>query len=425
ACLAVAAAGAPGYLRAWVEQGSPFFPFHIEVGGVVLSEGSEDTGRVAELFLGDERYHLRGAWEFWWYFLGRQPGGSSFVNPGPGILVFGLLALLALPAFRRDRRRLAVALFLVAVALTMFAGFFTGNMELFRKTIKVSTSGRYLTPAFAALAVVAARWPGRSGVHLWGAAVAVSLWLGRPVSWAAPEVEATGLAALAVAGAGGAAALAALAYRRGRLAAGAALAVAVLALAAVGGAIGRVRSAHRYETWAAAADPSAPAFHMHALHRVYASAWPIWQALDDPRGHRLGVTAGWDRVGHNWYRYPLLGSRLQNRVLYVPVTADGGIADYREPEDVARRASFGAWLERLVEAEVDHVVSLAPRTTIEDFWMRRAPDLFKPAVAGPQGLHVAYRFDREAARAVLATSRTRSTPPPAPRAPGSPGTVDR
>jgi hypothetical protein len=425
ACLAVAAAGAPGYLRAWVEQGSPFFPFHIEIGGVVLSEGSEDTGRVAELFLGEERYHLRGAWKFWWYFLGRQPAGGSFVNPGPGILVFGLLALLAVPSYRPDRRRLVVALFLLAVALTMFAGFFTGNMEVFRKTIKVSTSGRYLTPAFAALAVVAARWDRRSGVFLWGAAVLVGLWLARPVSWAPPEVTAMGRVALALAGAGAVTALAALALRRGRLPGLAALAVAALALSLAAGAVGRARAAHRYEIWAAAADPQAPTFHMHALNTLYASAWPIWEALDDERGHRLAVTAGWDRVGHNWYRYPLLGSRLQNRVLYVPVTTDGGIADYREPEDVARRASFGAWLERLVEAEVDHVVSLAPRTTIEDFWMRRAPELFEPAAAGPQGYHLAYRFDREAAVAALATSRTRSTPPPEPTAPGSPGTGRR
>jgi hypothetical protein len=93
ACLAVAVAGAPAYLRAWVEQGSPFYPFRIAFGGWVLSEGSRDTGRVAELMLGDERYHLPGPAAFWSYFLARPAGGGSFVNPGPGMLVFAPLPL--------------------------------------------------------------------------------------------------------------------------------------------------------------------------------------------------------------------------------------------------------------------------------------------------------------------------------------------
>jgi hypothetical protein len=327
------------------------------------------------------------------------------------MLVFAPLALLALPSLRRDRRRLLVALGFLAAALLMLAGFLSGNMELFRRTIKVTTAGRYLTPALAALAVVAARWGGRGGGWLWGLAVAAGLWLARPVAWAPSEPGALGLAALALAAMAGAVAAAVAAHRRGWLSAGVTVAAAVVVLALGCAALGSLRAAHRYELWEAAADREVRTFHMHPLHAVYTAAWPIWRELDSGagggEGHRLAVTAGWDGLGHNWYQYPLLGSRLQNRVVHVPVTADGGIADYREPAEVARRASFEAWLGRLVESEVDHLVSLAPRTTVEELWMGRMPEIFAPAATDPQGLHIAYRFDREAALVALERSRVR------------------
>ena len=142
---------------------------------------------------------------------------------------------------------------------------------------------------------------------------------------------------------------------------------------------------------------------MHRIEPSYASAWVLWQALDDPaRPHVIAATAGWDGIGHNWYRYPLLGRRLQNRVLYVPVTADGSVIAYRLRETLARRASLDAWLRRLVARRVDAVASLAPRSTIEDFWMRKLPELFQPMAADPDDLNVAYRFDRRKAEELLA-----------------------
>jgi hypothetical protein len=201
------------------------------------------------------------------------------------------------------------------------------------------------------------------------------------------------------------------------------VAAAVVVLALGCAALGSLRAAHRYELWEAAADREVRTFHMHPLHAVYTAAWPIWRELDSGagggEGHRLAVTAGWDGLGHNWYQYPLLGSRLRNRVLYVPVTADGSIVDYRTPEDVARRASLPAWLARLVGERVDHVVSLAPRSTLEDSWMRRLPGLFEPVITTPGGFHVLYRFDRPAAVQALEQAAGRR-PPSMPPAPGPP-----
>jgi hypothetical protein len=140
---------------------------------------------------------------------------------------------------------------------------------------------------------------------------------------------------------------------------------------------------------------------MHSVNPIYASAWTIWRDLDDGASHRLAVLAGWDGVGPTWYQSPLLGSRLQNRVFYVPPTRDGAVVDYRSMEAVAERASFVDWLGRLVAEEIDHVVSLAPRNTIEDYWMRQAPQVFVPESGDPGGAHVAYRVEGARARAAL------------------------
>lgn len=439
ACLAAAAVGAPSYLRAWVEQGSPFYPFPIELGGVVLSEGSDDAGKVAELMLGEERFHLESRWDFWWYILSRPGTGGSFVNPGPGLLFFVLLAVAALPFLGRDPRRLVAVGFFLAAGGIMLAGFLSGNMDLFRSTTKVTTCGRYLTPGIAAVAVVAACWNRRIAVYGWGAAVAAGLFLAFPRGWSGAGGTATVEVALVTAAAGALVALAIRGLRNGRLRTIPVVLVAVLAASAWAAGVGRVRAAHRYAVYEAAAEIDAT-YHMHPLHPAYASAWPIWRALDGEDGHTLAATAGWDRLGHNWYRYPLLGSRLQNRVLYVPITEDGSIVDYRAPEEVGRRGDYRAWLERLVEARVEYVVSLAPRWTIEDQWMRNTPELFEKAVTDPRDLHAAFRFRIEEARRTLdraeadsrrtqgddrPTGRTASTPPPAPTAPGSPGTADR
>jgi hypothetical protein len=164
--------------------------------------------------------------------------------------------------------------------------------------------------------------------------------------------------------------------------------------------------------WEAAARPGDPLFHLHRLHPVYAAAWSLWRDLDGPQPQRLAVTAGWDGRGHHWHRYPLLGRRLQNRVLFVAVTADGEVIDHREAARRAAAASFRHWLARLVEQRVDVVVSLAPRWTVEDAWARSAPELFRPCGTSRGNLHAAFCVDRARAAAWLADdARRRSAVP--------------
>jgi 4-amino-4-deoxy-L-arabinose transferase-like glycosyltransferase len=106
------------------------------------------------------------------------------------------------------------------------------------------------------------------------------------------------------------------------------------------------------------------------------TAWPIWQRLDEQSGLRVAATAGFaGRTGHTWFRYPLLGSRLQNRVLYLPITADGRIIDYADTHEVLENQDREAWLERLLGERVDYVVAMMPRH-VEHVWIEELPSLF-------------------------------------------------
>lgn len=411
ACLVAAIAGAPPYLRAWVSEGSPVWPFTVKVAGSTLFQGDPGMQKLAEGEMLSERYLLPDRAEFWKLFLWQRTSEGAFVNPGPGSIVIVGLALLALPGLLRRPRLRTAALFLAACGLVMLAGAMSKNMELFRTTVKAATFGRYLLPAFAAAAILSASRPSASEKKRLteiGLAVAAlsGLLLAWPRGWQPEEHGAL---------VGGLAAFASLGVALGSLALGLVQTrvqgrrrLFPIAIALLAGTFGiyqieAVASAHRYELWRTAAQNKEPLFHMHRLHPVYAGAWPIWQGLDDPdRPRRLAVTAGWDRLGHNWYRYPLLGSRFQNEVVYVPITPDGSIVDYRligraDNPAAQQASSLPHWLARLAQAQIEVVVSLAPRWTVEDSWMQSRPDLFTPILGDERGFHVAYRFDREAA----------------------------
>jgi|CXWL01.1.fsa_nt_gi hypothetical protein len=393
-CLVALLPGMVSYVRAWTEKGSPFYPLKVEVAGFTLSPGNEALDQLTATVLGAKDWLLASSTQFWARFLWQPTDAGAFANPGPGAALLVLAALASLSALARSRSQRSGAGFLVACGLLTVAGFLSASMVLFRWTIFAETAGRLVTIAFACAAATAAARGGRTAWVLLSIAVPLGLVWSVPRGWRAIETQGTaGLAGVVL---GVTVSCWALSYwrRSGRRP----LALAGCALTVALGAAGveTLRAPWRYPLWRAASDPQAPLFHMHALSATYASAWPIWQALDDGTPHRLAVTAGWDSMGHNWYRLPLLGSRLQNLVLYVPITADGSVINYIDREKVRAAADFKAWVGRLAAARVDYVVSLAPRWTIEDYWMTSSPQLFEKVLETPEALHAVFRLRREA-----------------------------
>jgi hypothetical protein len=97
--------------------------------------------------------------------------------------------------------------------------------------------------------------------------------------------------------------------------------------------------------------------------------------------HRIAFCAGWDRTGHNWHWYPLLGARLQHEVVYVPITSNGEIVHYYQTERLTLAADYAAWRERLRQEHVDLLVCLPPFSQ-EWQWARQNPDQFLPQEIG-------------------------------------------
>jgi hypothetical protein len=158
------------------------------------------------------------------------------------------------------------------------------------------------------------------------------------------------------------------------------------AMAVVGPWWDSQRAADRYRVYEEAAAGA-----VFDVHPARLPDWPLWKSVDDETPHVVAATAGWNGVGHNWARYPLLGTRLQNQVFYVPPTHDGTVIDTRDAEALAAAADEQRWLERLQLLGVDRVVDLGA-APIEARWMAANPDRFQPIAEGSGGVGRAYRF---------------------------------
>ncbi len=424
---AAAMVGVMPYLRTCAETGSPLYPKGLRLFGFEVLQGNEQLAAVlsGEIFGEAARFsELSFLWITLvprWQFTGLGPVAPVLVGAG----LVGLVLLL-----RPAELRTPAALMLVCSAATVALLFAPDACGV--RTHWPSSCARFLLPAFACCVVWAAtlrrvpKWP-------WYAAIGFGLMMGLPRNWSVADARAVGVAAACLAAGLAVAVLPAawLCWRVGRPKLGAAL-----ALLLAGVCLLPLRAVGEHYRWAIyrAAD-ARRSWTVHHLQGEYTSSWPIWRYFDGVEGdnlweatlsaianywalspsetpptslgaghggHRIAVTAGWERAGHNWYRYPLLGSRLQNELLYVPITEDGQIINYRGLERHADRADFIAWLNRLVDRRVGYVVCLAPDNTLESLWARQHPEFFQPLVESIDGQSRAYRFRRPAARLRLA-----------------------
>lgn len=387
-------AGLPPYIRAFADRGSPIYPHALRMAGHTLLAGHPLTVQVHAGTLSSSREVFDGR-AFVRDFLVRIPG-RDFLNPGWGGVALAGLGAAGLIALAR-RGSPGLALFLAVEAAFTLAFVFSPD-ALALRTRWAPIIGRFLLPALGTCTVAAAATNHATVRAGLGFAALIGFWGARPTGFSPEDVSTFAeVAGVLVAGAALAGIAASLAHRKAGLAAGAlAGAVAFLGAAALWGAI---RTQARPLIWRAAYEQRA--FELHPLAPAYSSAHVLWQALDDGVPRRIAVSAGWHPPGDNWFRYPLFGRRLQNDVVYVPVTADGTVVDSRQlPAHVLSRE---AWLRRLVERHVDALVLLAP-APIEADWVRQLRGIFQPIAVGPGGQNAAFLLDYAAARAHLSSA---------------------
>ena len=354
ACVLVAA---PPMVRALRETGNPLYPLTVRVGTRTMLTGDP---QLAELM----RY---GVWRG--DAIVRALFSATRMAPDHDHLGFGPATLVLVPAalvgaWRSRGRYLTAGLFAAAAAVVV-PTFMPDARVLW--AVWPATTPRLLSGALAVAAAVAARgtpsWP------LWMIALATAP---LAVPWGVGHVERKAavdawpaFAALAA----GSVSMAALWSQHRRVVAAAVLGIALVAAVTLAAP---ARSRHRWSIYEDAAH--ATSFDLHALRPQASGAWPLWRTLDREPPVRLAVAAGFVDAGHNWYRFPLYGTRFQHDVIYVPVTPDGRLVSYRDPT-FAQMACATCWVDRLAREGVDLVIGLPP-TSPEVAWLEAAPDRF-------------------------------------------------
>jgi hypothetical protein len=343
---------------------------------------------------------LRSASTLPWLFGVRSAHRSDATGLGPGAVILLILGAAGVVRILRDpSRRPSMALALCG-ALGLLAAAYSPDAVALR-ALWPETFARHVVPAFAVAAIAASVVRFRRVGLLWAMALTPSLVLSVPRGWGAADARATAALAAWLAGGLLIAWLAALVLRwRGVPGVGRCVAAVVLALLPVSAVLPAIRSGQRYVVWASAAHRDGP-YDLQGLSVRSVSAWPIWERLDGKEPARIAVASGWNGLGQVWYLYPLLGSRLQNRVTYVPPTGDGGVVDYREAEELARRAGGTAWIRRLLDQKIDFVVTMTPSPPERILWVVRLPELFTLEWGDERSDCYLYRFDRDAARRFL------------------------
>ena len=359
AALGVAAAVLlPAYLRTLLATGSPLWPLALKLGGHALLPGHPQLADLYSLRLDPPSAAERSPWHFVEALvLPKFHYDAERLDWGEQVVAVFALALVALPGIARDRapgRRAAAALLLALSTVPLLAALSDDYVAI--RTTWALVAGRLVVTLPVMLYVLAARARGPLAAAGWTLVLLSSIHSAWPHG-TSPSMRS-----------------------------------AMAALVRSPAHLESVRSRYRWDIYAEASRVGPDmAYELHSVEVDYADAWPLWHFLDDGHPHRVAAAFGWDGVGHNAYRLPLFGSRWQNTVLYVPVTADGSIVDQDDPARLRRLADPAAWLRRLDAQRVEYVVVTDP-AGVERGWIESRPDRFARAAVAAGGRHAVWRL---------------------------------
>lgn len=294
--------------------------------------------------------------------------GKEFIPPSIGLA--HLLPILALPfgAIRLARRNALIAILFGAMAVGVLGFFYLPSFSFVRLGGWSYSNARFLLPAYYIMILVS--FPvipeGKSPFRivrtlLLVAAVIVVNWEWIEFCFAVEHMYIVGMAALI-------AITALLAIWSGRFLNSrwrwAPLIVLFLAFMS---AVAVSRDRIRFE-----AAKNTYFFHKLPVYWVGAA-----EKLDRyPSSYSIAVTSGPDQNGVNWFMYMFMGSRLQNKLSYQPISADGRIVHFSKDYDQRAHGDYEAWRKRLEASKTSHVMSFFPQS-IEIGWMRAHPESFQ------------------------------------------------
>jgi hypothetical protein len=354
------------------------------MGGRTLFPGNEELDwLLSARWMRPELVQQGRDWLFKLTFLPWTATDSDYLGLGLGPLLLIAALPRGLSAAIRSGARAATVFALAMAALTLAS--VVGADSLALRVFWGFALSRFIVVPVAVGAILAAAGPSRIATGLLfvcAGAGAASAW---PGGWTSVDVRALQAWLPWVAGSVAGAWAGGRVLPRGRVL----FAAAAIAITFAGAA--RVRDRFRYEYYEAAAV--GVVYELHKLGPLPASSWPLWRHLDRASPLTLAVSTGWDGIGHNSYRMPLVGSHLQNRLLYIPVSRDGSIFDYRVEPSAVPAISCDLWLRRLIVSAADYLVLLPPLPP-ETEWARALPSVLIPEIEARGWGAVAYRIER-------------------------------
>ncbi len=368
------ATGGYQYIRNWIELGNPVYPYRAAIAGHVVFEDSPLTTEIIQTAPHGSR---ADDWRHLQYMFSAQPygWGTKYI----------LIAMAALAApFLAPRRRF-VRFLLLGVVLGGLLSFYgpDGGIAATARRMFIESTPRYLSASMAAAACLATaalaggRWPRGLVAVVPTLAVLVDLWRGRfpqPLSYGESiVVVAVAVALLAVVTPQFSDRAIQLCNRWRLVTAG--CLTALLLLFTAGTVLLQVkRELTRYVHYAHSID----------YHSIQPGLAPGWQACDQPdrpqvvalvRRHCGDDVEGWVYASSRWFWYPLLGSRLQNKVVYASIHE---LRDLPSPSCygwTAREGREDVWLENLRRLRVDSLFVM-PGAYPEEGWIASRPDVF-------------------------------------------------
>jgi len=382
--LAVAIPAIVPTLMAWVVTGSPLYPLTVRLGGRVILQGHPElewllyAGWMSDQWAADAATRVFARMFYPW-----EKMNADFLNLGLGPLVVVPIAVMGLVTVWREKASRAGAWFLILGAVLTIASI-AGHANRGLILWWWGLMGRLVMIAVAAVVVIAATWRSRIAlVCLWLCAAA-----GLTVAWPRGLSPMDVRAGLAVAPAVliTLAAVLGVAWFRPRLAVPLFCGAAIVIV----GAFVDVRDRFRYDFYELAEVWKA--YDVHPIDNRWTASWPIWRALDRDDPLTIAVSAGWDGIGHNWYRYPLLGRRFQNRLVYLPITSDGSFVDYGRSAP-GMPLSCDAWLGRVLSSNADYLVMLPPLPP-ESQWAEALPHVLERQLTIRPFQTTLYRINR-------------------------------
>ena len=363
----------------WYYRGSPFYPFRVTE---FLPYNAQLSHVLSQLAPTDIWHRVPTALTA---LVLNARAEDPFLNMGfAGVLLLVLGVAGAMQLWRRPSARAYLICVVISGLVTIAQLVSPSNSSML--TTWATVLARFIVPSLAAIMVLSARFPVAVRSILLPVLV-IEYFVYAPWQWTRQLLLATTaiLVALLV--------VAIAAVVAGRLRVRPAVRWAVLAVIVVL-SLSATRVVHdrvRYGSYLSFASRQLDDF--HGAGRI--GTWPFWLRLDEDGQSRVAMAAGWDGVGHNWFRYGLLGARLDHDVRYVPVTADGSIVNYADSARLAALADREAWLGRLEGLQIDWVVALGPRT-FEHEWVEGLPEVFSVELTLENHAWILARVDKQA-----------------------------